>query len=905
MSTRSSHTIKKVVLAYSGGLDTSVILQWLRTEYKADVIAFCADLGQGEDLRAVKDKALAVGAAKVYVEDLRETFVKDYVFPMLRANAVYEGCYLLGTSIARPLIARRQIEIAQQEKAQAVSHGATGKGNDQVRFELTYTAINPDIVIIAPWREWSFQSRGELIRYARKHGIPVTATKAKPYSMDLNLFHVSYEGGILEDPWKAPPESIFRMTVSPERAPDKPQQIEIAFERGDPVAVNGRRLSPANLLDLLNRLGGRHGIGRVDLVENRYVGIKSRGVYETPGGTILHAAHRGIESLTMDREVLHLRDSLISRYAELVYYGYWFAPEREMLQTAHGRSPTPRERHGPAQAVQRELHGHGPAIRFVALPGRSRDLRTGPGVPPAGCRWVYPAECLAPGDHQIPGDFAVTDHFPTKGASIEMNSGKRAKGGSRQTTAKGQPREVVPTKAWTGRFTEPTHASVERFTSSLPFDRGLFEYDILGSLAHCQALEKAKILTRAEGRALTRGLEQVRDELREDRFPFADSDEDIHMAVERRLTELAGPVGGKLHTGRSRNDQVTLDLRLYLRDHLRTLEARLQDLQRAFLGQAREHLDVIIPGYTHLQRAQPVSLAHHLLAYVEMLERDNARVRDACKRVNVMPLGSGALAGHNYPIDRAFIAKLLGFPALTRNSLDAVSDRDYVAETLGVLAIIMMHLSRLSEELVLWASQEFSFVELPDGFCTGSSMMPQKKNPDVPELIRGKSGRVYGHFLSIMTTLKGLPLSYNRDLQEDKEPLFDAMETVLECLTIYAELIRRLRVRRDVLSGAVEAGFLLATELADYLVNKGVPFREAHGIVGRLVRYCLEQRMEWQDLSLADLKAASPRFSKDALGFLTLEGAVDRKAQTGGTSRKQVTRQINAWEARLAKKPKA
>ncbi len=320
------------MLAYSGGLDTSVILQWLRTEHEAEVIAFCADLGQGEDLNAIRDKALAVGASKVYVEDLKETFVRNYVFPMLRANAVYEGCYLLGTSIARPLIARRQIEIAQKEHAQAVSHGATGKGNDQVRFELTYTAMNPEIDVIAPWREWSFQSRSELIRFARRHGIPVTATKAKPYSMDLNLFHVSYEGGILEDPWKAPPESMFQMTVSPERAPNKPQQIEIEFEHGDPVAVNGRRLSPARLLDRLNRLGGHHGIGRVDLVENRYVGLKSRGVYETPGGTILHVAHRGMESLTMDREVLHLRDSLISRYAELVYYGYWFAPERLMLQ---------------------------------------------------------------------------------------------------------------------------------------------------------------------------------------------------------------------------------------------------------------------------------------------------------------------------------------------------------------------------------------------------------------------------------------------------------------------------------------------------------------------------------------------------------------------------------------------
>lgn len=322
------------MLAYSGGLDTSVILHWLREEYQADVIAFCADLGQGEDLHAIEQKALAVGASKVYVEDLRETFVKHYVFPMLRANAVYEGGYLLGTSIARPLIARRQIEIARQEKAQAVSHGATGKGNDQVRFELTYTAMNPRITVIAPWREWSFQSRGDLIRFARTRRIPVTATKAKPYSMDLNLFHVSYEGGVLEDPWQAPPESMFQMTVSPERAPNKPQWIDVSFERGNPVAVDGQRLSPAQLLAFLNQLGGKHGVGRADIVENRYVGMKSRGVYETPGGTILHVAHRGVESLTMDREVLHLRDSLISRYAELVYYGYWFAPERVMLQKA-------------------------------------------------------------------------------------------------------------------------------------------------------------------------------------------------------------------------------------------------------------------------------------------------------------------------------------------------------------------------------------------------------------------------------------------------------------------------------------------------------------------------------------------------------------------------------------------
>ncbi|UCE62730.1 MAG: argininosuccinate synthase [Nitrospirota bacterium] len=330
----SSTSAPKVVLAYSGGLDTSVILHWLKETYGFHVMAFCADLGQGEDLQAIKRKAKDVGAFKVHVEDLREEFVKNYVFPMLRANAVYEGSYLLGTSIARPLIARRQIELAQKEKAIAVSHGATGRGNDQVRFELTYAALDPGIKVIAPWREWTLKSRGDLIAYARKHRIPITVTKAKPYSMDLNLFHISYEGGKLEDPWEAAPENLFQMTVSPERAPDKAQHIEIEFHRGDPVAVDGKKMRPSVLLAHLNRLGGKHGIGRVDLVENRYVGMKSRGVYETPGGTILHVARKGLESLTMDREVLHLRDSLTPRYAELVYYGYWFSPEREMLQAA-------------------------------------------------------------------------------------------------------------------------------------------------------------------------------------------------------------------------------------------------------------------------------------------------------------------------------------------------------------------------------------------------------------------------------------------------------------------------------------------------------------------------------------------------------------------------------------------
>ncbi len=324
----------RIVLAYSGGLDTSVILRWLVDVYQCPVTAFAADLGQGEELDGLEAKAKATGAEAVYIKDLREEFVRDFVFPMFRANALYEGHYLLGTSIARPCIAKAQMELAGQVSADAVAHGATGKGNDQVRFEISYLAMDPTILVIAPWRDWDMQSRTDLIAYAQANGIPVTSTAEKPYSMDRNMLHLSFEGGILEDPWMAPPADMFVLTTDPVQAPDQPEDVTITFDRGDPIAVNGDKLGPADLLSRLNDVAGRHGVGRVDIVENRYVGMKSRGVYETPGGTVLYAARRAAESLTLDREVMHLKDEWIPRYASLVYNGYWFSPERSMLQTA-------------------------------------------------------------------------------------------------------------------------------------------------------------------------------------------------------------------------------------------------------------------------------------------------------------------------------------------------------------------------------------------------------------------------------------------------------------------------------------------------------------------------------------------------------------------------------------------
>ena len=466
------------------------------------------------------------------------------------------------------------------------------------------------------------------------------------------------------------------------------------------------------------------------------------------------------------------------------------------------------------------------------------------------------------------------------------------------------PKTSGKTKLWGGRFQGKTDVLVESFTSSIGFDCRLFEYDIEGSVAHCKTLRRAKVLSATESQTIIKGLHRIQEEIQAGQHQWNVEDEDVHMSIERRLTKLIGPLGGKLHTGRSRNDQITLDLRLFLRDAIQHLQGDLKKLQQSLVTLAERYKNVMMPGYTHLQRAQPVLFAHHALAYVEMVERDKDRLGDALSRINVLPLGSGALAGTNYPLDRHYTATLLKFPKITQNSLDAVSDRDYVIEVLSGCAILMMHLSRLSEELILWSSQEFQFIELPDGFCTGSSMMPQKKNPDIPELIRGKTGRVYGHLFSLLTTVKGLPLSYNRDLQEDKEPLFDTIDTVTTSVKIYAELLAQLTVCPEHMNKAVSEGFLLATELADYLVKKGVPFRESHHIVGNLVGECLAKGKDLLNLSQQDLFSASASFDKNAFGVLTPIAAINQKNVVGGTASGQVAAQIKSWKVALKSKSK-
>lgn len=454
-------------------------------------------------------------------------------------------------------------------------------------------------------------------------------------------------------------------------------------------------------------------------------------------------------------------------------------------------------------------------------------------------------------------------------------------------------------KPWTGRFTAPTHAFVEAFTASVSFDQRLYPYDIMGSIAHAQMLAHVGILTAEECQQIVTGLQTIQQEIEHGEFTWSVALEDVHMNIETRLTQKIGVVGKKLHTGRSRNDQVATDIRLYLRHEIDEIQVELTRLLKALLQIAIQETETIMPGCTHLQNAQPVTFGHHLLAWCEMLVRDQERLRDCRKRVNSMPLGAAALAGTSYPIDRHYTAKLLGFETIAENSLDAVSDRDFAIEFTGCAAILMMHLSRFSEELVLWSSPQFQFIELSDAFCTGSSIMPQKKNPDVPELVRGKTGRVYGHLLSLLTLMKSQPLAYNKDNQEDKEPLFDTIDTLKGSLHVYADMIPEIQVQKNQMYTAAQRGFTTATDLADYLVRKGVAFRDAHEIVGKAVRYCIEHNCDLSTLELTVFQQFSPLISEDVYALLTLEGSVAARHHLGGTAPVQVRAAIQRLHTRL------
>jgi len=451
-------------------------------------------------------------------------------------------------------------------------------------------------------------------------------------------------------------------------------------------------------------------------------------------------------------------------------------------------------------------------------------------------------------------------------------------------------------KPWGGRFNQPTDKLVEEFTASIMFDKRLYRYDIEGSIAHCKMLARQGIISTEEEKKIITGLKDILDDIEAGNFMWTLELEDVHMAVEKALIARVGKAGEKLHTGRSRNDQVSLDMRLYLRDEVNIILGLISSLKSSILVTAKNEIDIILPGYTHLQKAQPVLLSHYFLAYREMLDRDESRLKECYNRINIMPLGSAALAGTGLPIDRDYVAELLKFPKIAENSMDAVSDRDFVAEFIFDVSLLMMHMSRFCEDLVIWSSSEFDFVEISDSFATGSSIMPQKKNPDVAELIRGKTGRIYGNLVSLLTVMKGLPMSYNRDMQEDKEPLFDTVDTVKGCLTILSEMTKNLKFKKDRMLEEAAGGFSTATDVADYLVMKGVPFRKSHGIVGRIVGYCLENDKELSDLTIEEFGEFYSGFDEDIYGCLTAEGSVSSKKSYGGTAREVVLKRIEAIE---------
>ncbi|MDC1528190.1 argininosuccinate lyase [Gammaproteobacteria bacterium] len=449
-------------------------------------------------------------------------------------------------------------------------------------------------------------------------------------------------------------------------------------------------------------------------------------------------------------------------------------------------------------------------------------------------------------------------------------------------------------KLWGGRFSEATDEFVERFTASVTFDKRLYRADIAGSIAHATMLAKQDILTTEESQKIIQGLGQIKDEIEAGSFQWSVSLEDVHMNIEAALTKKIGDVGKKLHTGRSRNDQVATDIRLFMRDGIDAVSIAIRQVQHGIISLAEKETETIMPGFTHLQTAQPVSFAHHLMAWFEMLQRDYERMQDCRKRVNVSPLGAAALAGTSFPIDRNMTAELLGFDKPAANSLDAVSDRDFAIEFCAAASLMMTHLSRISEELVIWTSAQFDFIELPDRFCTGSSIMPQKKNPDVPELVRGKSGRVYGHLVSLLTLMKSQPLAYNKDNQEDKEPLFDTLDTISDCLKAFADMIPAIKAKKESMRTAALKGFSTATDLADYLVRQGMAFRDAHEVVGKAVAYGVETNKDLAEMSLAELQVFSPEIEQDVFSVLSLEGSLNARNHIGGTAPAQVKLAIEA-----------
>ena len=883
---------ERVVLAYSGGLDTAVAARTLRDERGLDVVAGFVDLGQPFDRAAIEARATAAEAELRFV-DARSAFAEGFCLPALHANALYEGKYPLVSALARPLIAAEVVRLARETGARFVAHGCTGKGNDQVRFETAFATLAPDLQIIAPVRDAALP-RAESLSRAIAFGIPVSS-EARTFSVDENLWGRTAECGPLEDPWAEPPAEAFGLTVDPRSAPNDPEEMTLSFRAGRPVAIDGVEMALPQLIAAVTEVAGRNGFGRVDMLENRLVGIKSRELYEVPGALALYAAHSDLEDLTLERDLAHEKSGLERRWAELCYYGQWYGPLHSGLRafmaetqphvtgdvrlrffrgscTVVGRrSPMALYDEGLATYDgNRDRFDHSNAAGFVAL--WSLPLRVW-GERESGTKPLQP-EARPPEPPQQP------EPQPMRPASA----------------ASPHAAATPPRPMWAGRFPGPPSDELIAFTSSLSFDGALIEHDLRATAAHVGALFAAGLLEEAERSALASTLDELLTAAKAGAFSFDPADEDVHSAVERVVTQRLGPTGARVHAGRSRNDLVAADLRLWTKDAARDLASSARALASALGDRAGEHLGSVMPGYTHMQRAQPVTLGHHLLAHAFALVRDAERFGAAARSADVSPLGAGAVAGSTLGLDNAGTAATLGFSRTFDNSIDAVSDRDFALDFLCACVTAAIHVSRLAEDVVLWSTTEFGFARVSDAYATGSSMMPQKRNPDVAELARAKCGRVLGDLVRLATVMKGLPLAYDRDLQEDKEAVFDARDAVAGSLDAMRGLVQTLVFDTERMRLACAGGGLLATDVAEQLVSKGMPFREAHERVAGLVARLESDGRELGDAEPDDWASAGMQ-APDSLDPADSIALRDFK---GGPAPAAVARQLETLRSALA-----
>jgi argininosuccinate lyase len=891
---------RRVALAYSGGLDTSVAAAWLRRERGLDVVAVLVDVGQPIDREQVAARA-AAAEADLRMVDARKEFVERQCLPALAANALYERKYPLVSALSRPLLAEKVVAVARECGAEAVAHGCTGKGNDQVRFEVSFAALAPDLAVLAPIRDLALP-RERAVAMAREWDIPISL-ESRAYSVDENLWGRTVETGPLEDPWREPPPDAFGITVDPAEAPDAPAVVEVGFLRGRPVSLDGADLPPIAVIERLAAIGGAHGFGRVDMVENRLVGIKSRELYEVPAALALIQAHRDLEDLTLERDLAHEKESVDRRWAELCYYGLWHGPLHQGLRafvdsTQEAVSGTVRLRFykGACAVIGRRspMALYDPTLATYEGSGDRFDHRQASGF--VGL-WSLPTKVWAARETRAAEVAATRD--ASAGAS-----GEGVAEPSREEVARAGPAPLAPPAGsgakplWSGAFGTTPADEAAAFTRSIEFDIRLAPYDILCTQAHAGALHRAGLLEDDALAAITGTLTDLAVEMAEGRFVPAPHDEDVHLAIERTLIDRVGDVGARIHAGRSRNDLVAADLRLWTRDAASELAGATRELVQVLARRAREHLGTVMPGYTHLQRAQPVLLSHVLLAYAMGLLRDAERLDRAAVSANRSPLGAAALAGTTLPIDPEALAEDIGFDGVLENSLDAVADRDFALEFLAAGTSLAVHLSRMAEDLVLWSTAEFGFVTVDEAYATGSSIMPQKRNPDVAELVRGKAGRVLGDLLRLATVLKGLPFAYNRDLQEDKEAVFDARDALAPALRALEGMVGTIRFNADRMRTACDDGFLLATDVTEALVRRGVPFRRAHAAVGELVRDLEVAGRTLGELEPEEWAKRLPELDPEDRAALAPEASVERRIH--GTATVSVHRQLDRIDRALA-----